>query len=210
MIRVLARGALVPAALFVVVACSASPPPESATVGQPARTASTAAGEPPTSDAAGSGTPVATGIRVTGATYAFNAPVGWRDISEQLARSGAEVDTGVGEDPAEMTTVRENLSVSVVARPGMTLDAYERSAARSLAYLIEDLETYDREVIDGHGAAHVGGEANTGEASFVFEQYAVVRGDTMYTVSFTLDEGRPETDRNHLIDSVLASWEWQS
>lgn len=210
MIRVLARGALVPAALFVLVACGASGPPEAATVGQPAGPVSTAAGDAAASDAAGATTPVATGIRVTGEAYAFNAPVGWREITDRLARSGAEVDAGVGEDPAEVTTVRENLSVSVVPHPGMTLDAYERSAARSLAYLIEELETYDREVIDGHEAVHVGGEANTGEASFVFEQYAVVRGDTMYTVSFTLDAGRPEADRHHLIDSVLASWEWQS
>ncbi|KRF13992.1 hypothetical protein ASG90_14430 [Nocardioides sp. Soil797] len=210
--RVLASGAVTSAALFLLIACGAPSPSESL-MGQPARpdqNRPSQASEARPNDAPSAPQPAATGIRVTGDGYAFHAPARWMDISERLAKSGQEVDAAVGEDPDAATTVRENLNVSVIPTPSLSLETYEQVAPNTLGYMIDDLETYDRVLIDGVEAVHVGGEANTGEASFFFEQYAVVRADTMYTLSFAIDGERSEADRRHLIDSVLASWEWQN
>lgn len=217
MIRALTTAALPATALALLLGCGAGSSPGDATMGRPAGAGSTgedrAQPEPPASTgspAPGDSVPgaPATGARIVGSGYAFNAPSGWHDITRQLRRNGQEIDTGAGEDRREATTVRENVNVAVSTGSSMTLDAYERGAPDRLSFMVADLETYDRVQIDGMEAAHVGGVAHTGEASFVLEQFVVVRGDTMYTVSFAVDVDRSRADRENLIDSVLASWEW--
>lgn len=206
-------GTLAALAMVLLVGCGSDPGDERALMGDPASSVA-----PPASASDESAAPVtpedlstvapATGLRMSGDDYSFASPNGWVDITKQMRTAGQEIDTAVGEDVKYVTGVRENLNIVVSPASGLTLDAYEELAPKTLAFMVDDLETYERVTIAGEEAVHVGGEANTGEATFFFEQYVVIRDGTMYAMSFAVDGGRSVADRRSLVDPVLASWQW--
>ncbi|WP_067436852.1 hypothetical protein [Nocardioides jensenii] len=152
----------------------------------------------------------ATGRIMSGKGYQYSAPKSWVDITKQMRESGQKVDTAVGADITVSTTVRENLNVVLTDVPGVTLETYEQIAPETLAFMVKDLEVYDRAVIAGDEAVHVGGSATVGGVDFFFEQFVVVRDDTMYAVSFAINLERSDEERRAVVDSVLASWKWPS
>lgn len=149
-----------------------------------------------------------TGGDVTGDGYAFDAPDGWIDITDEVKANAPQVDQAVGEPAAEIDGARDNINVVVTPSGGTTVEGYEELAPDALAFMIPELEILPRRSIAGEEAAHVAGEATSGGATFFMEQFAVTVDGDLFAITFTHDNALSPAQRDAVVDPVLASWEW--
>ncbi len=136
----------------------------------------------------------------------MRCPDGWQDISTAMKKSQPMLNTAAGEPLTGVEGIRDNMNVVLI--PGLTLEAYETAAPGELKFMVDDLTILPRTTVADEDSAHVGGVATTGGVTFWFEQYAVEHDGQLFSVSFAVDQDRPEAERRAQIDSILTSWRW--
>ncbi len=79
---------------------------------------------------------------------------------------------------------------------------------RYLRNLATDVDAKKMTEIDLKPAIHHTGMAKGGAIEAQLDQYVVLSGTNLYTITFKLDTERPAAERNRLIQRVLDSWHW--
>jgi hypothetical protein len=195
--------------------CGQAEPAAEARMGAPARAA-----EQPEPSAEGSGAAVpgrpesvpapdaATGVRLRGKGYVINAPGGWVETTREMREQTADIDVAAGAPLSASADFRSNLNVIVTADASITLSAYEALAPDTLKFLVERLHVLPRATVRGVEAAHVSGAARSGRRAFHLDQYAVIGGDDLFTITFASAPSMKQSVRDALMESVLATWQW--
>lgn len=152
----------------------------------------------------------ATGGKVSGKGYSFNAPEDWRKPSQDIPGT-EQTDTFVA-DLTDDDGFADNINV-VRLDPAPIKDAGPLEKA-----LVKELEgagakkvtVRDRIEMDGDTAVHIASEFTQQGATYLTEQYDAIHDGVSYVVTFSFSTDVPQDDRDETAGSVLATWKWAS
>jgi len=149
----------------------------------------------------------ASGDRLSGSDYDFAVPDGW---GEAGAAPGFDSDVLIA-DLDDQDGFADNMNVILVPLDAdYSVTQVEESSVGELeAVGATGITVQDRVSIDGLEAAHISAELTVGEASYVTEQFLLVKDATSHVITFSFSPTVGEGDRAALTDAVLASWAWQ-
>ena len=195
--RVLPRLTLVLASALVLAGCSLSGPaaPDTDT-----DTDTGTGTEAPTSGAV-----PATGELISGDGYSYNVPDGW-------GLPPTDVNTGADTLAVDLTDddgFSDNVNVLLSPAGEISSDQVESAGPPELEGSgASNVEVRPRVGIAGEESAHLTALFSSGGVTYQIDQYYPTHDGQTYVVTFSFSEDVPETDREALADSVLASWTW--
>ena len=153
-----------------------------------------ASGTSSPTDAAPATAPAASGPTITGDVFTVNAPEGWeKDPTFSTDFLDQYSDASGGNSFALAEIAGEVRPLDAVAKDNFSAFSPNGTKRKRVA------DT----TVAGAPAYHFTAQAGFGDFD---EAYGVVRGGEQVTIAFTLTGTRQE--RQAIIDSVLASWQW--
>lgn len=150
----------------------------------------------------------AAGPAVTGSdrTYTYRVPQGWADITKRAKKLQSSVDSAASEKAAT-DGFADNINVGF-QRCDRGLDLLEDSLPDELEILAQNLEVLPRVNLDGVEALHARGPAVSDGTKYFLEQFAALKDGRVAIITFSFSRDLPEKERDTVVFSVMASWEW--
>lgn len=147
----------------------------------------------------------ATGTKIEGTGYSFNAPEGW-DVPPNA--NGAQADSFAG-DLTDQDGFADNVNVALSPSGAVTPEQIETVGVKELESVgASDVTVGERAEIAGSESAHLSASMKVGEISYVVDQYYLTRDDQTYVVTFSFSPDVSAADRATITDPTLASWTW--
>ena len=176
------------AATLLLAGCGGDDP-EADPTSPPSDASSTASDPTPTEPAV----EPATGVLIDRDRVRMNVPAGWRK-SRQIATFLESAS-----DPDSDSTVSLG-DLSAVGEPTLDEQAAAGTASRPHVRILDPVE------IAGVDWYHATGR----EGAYArFEQFGTVHNGSQATITFSLDDDVPRAEQQEIVDSVLASVEWE-
>lgn len=187
--------ALVAAASLALAGCSALP-----------GTGSPGPGPEPAPSLAGPDAAPATGDTLTGDGYSYRVPEDW----------GAPPGPVPGFDPDSLAAdlddtdgFADNLNVILAPGPAVGADDIERVGVRELEGAgATDVAVEDRLAIAGEESAHLSAMLASNGSTYRIDQFYPSHDGQTYVITFSFSQDLPGDERDEVIGSILASWEW--
>lgn len=150
----------------------------------------------------------ADGATIKGNGYSYSIPKDWKDVTANAKKMQGTVDTAA--IVAKPTgTFGDNVNVGVNNSPGQTLDGLESSVPGELKAIVPKLERLPRVTIDGEEAIHHRGDASAQGANYFLEQFVTVHDDDVVIVTFSFDKDTKPGQRDKVVNSILASFDFE-
>lgn len=148
----------------------------------------------------------ATGPKITGDSYSFNAPADWIELE------AAEVDQGIDTHVRAQTDTEgfvDNINVSPSAQGEITAEEFESRGVDSLTEAgFEDVMARDRVTVDGTEVGHMSSVVPSDNQPYQVDQFYLQSGGKAYVMTVSTSMDASDTERDALSGSVLASWSW--
>ena len=149
------------------------------------------------------------GLTLEGSGYTFVIPQGWIELDPKLV-SGISMLEVVGVSQTPTNGFSNN--VNVVASPSGPLSSQQFEVAGTMeleAVGAIDVRVRDRVWVAGAESAHLSAVLTESGLKYHTEQYALANGKNAFVVTFSFGYGTPESERDALSNSVLATWTWK-
>lgn len=150
----------------------------------------------------------ATGPAITGDGYTYRVPKTWADVTKRAKAMQSSVDSAASEKAAT-DGFADNISVGYQSSDA-SLEDLEASIRRELRSLVEDLESMPPVTIDGEEALRHRGPAASAGTKYYLEQFATLKDDQIAIITFSFGRSVAAGERDALVASVMASWNWTS
>jgi hypothetical protein len=150
----------------------------------------------------------ATGGKVTGKGYSFNAPEDWKKPTQDIPGT-EQTDTFVA-DLTDDDGFADNINViRLDPAPIKEAGALEKALVKELEGAgAKKVTVRDRIQMDGDTAVHIASEFTQSGATYLTEQYDAIHDGVSYVVTFSFSTDVPQADRAKTAGSVLATWKW--
>jgi hypothetical protein len=168
----------------------------------------------PSSNGAGEGTQTAqssvtaAGPLIRGTGYSFHAPPNWRDVTS-VGNRPAAVDRAAASTksvhgfPSSVNIVLSRGGLDEAALSTMASNLEKSMRATAPRYVMRQ-----NTKIAGLTAKHLSGLRSTSSKHYWLEQFIVGRTQHTYVITFTFSSRLTRAQRNDVIGSVFAGWQW--
>ncbi|WP_019144336.1 hypothetical protein [Aeromicrobium massiliense] len=196
------RSALVSvAALAVLTACSGDDGDDKgAGSGSESSSSSSASPSAPAVDPA-------TGEKAETDAFSFNAPEGWRDVTDQIPGYDPEVAYAATQAQDGFTT-----NVNVLPEPAFesrSMDEVVPATAKQLENMgfkqVQELEPF---TVEGEEAGVISAEASQNAVTYRTRQYFLANDDKGWVVTFSFPASATPDAQAELAESVMSTWSW--
>jgi len=143
--------------------------------------------------------------------FSYSVPEGWEDASDlDIAKGLPASAVSLSMDLTDTDGFVDNINIlRIDPAPVTDLGKLEDASVRELETAdTTDVKVGDRVAVDGSPAIHITAGMTQMGASYLVEQFNVIRDDVSYVVTFSFSTDVTQADRDEVSQSVLASWQW--
>jgi hypothetical protein len=144
--------------------------------------------------------------------YWYVRPKDWRDRTRPYQDIIPFLDNAITEK-GEQALYAELMYVTVLPGGPYLKEPLEDQTAdfgRYLRGLATGVKNHKLTTIDRKQAVHHSGLSRGGAIEAQLDQYVVLSGDHLYTITFKLAVEHPKKERERLVQRILDTWHWDS
>jgi hypothetical protein len=149
----------------------------------------------------------ATGEKAETDAFSFNAPEGWRDVTDQIPGYDPEIAYAAAQAQDGFTT-----NVNVLPEPAFqsrSLDEVLPATVKQLETMgFKDVQEQDRFTVAGDEAGVISAEASQNSVTYRTRQYFLAKDDKGWVVTFSFPASTTPDAQAELAESVMTTWSW--
>ncbi len=149
----------------------------------------------------------ATGEKAETDAFSFNAPEGWRDVTDQIPGYDPEVAYAATQAQDGFTT-----NVNVLPEPAFesrSVDEVVPATVKQLETMgFKDVQELEPFTVEGEEAGVISAQASQNSVTYRTRQYFLADDDKGWVVTFSFPASATPDAQAELAESVMSTWSW--